>query len=189
MRFKYGCVGALGVLMAGGPASAHADDAATRKALDAQYAKISQAYKTKSLKPLHEVTAPDFVMMVPGGKSITRQQAEQQFQTSLSFIKSVTSAKEKINKVTVKGNEATVDAQESIEGVTADMQSQGKAHTMGVTNQNRDTWVKTGNIWLRKSSTMLKGTMTADGKKMDLNELFKKMGPPVGAKGPAPMKK
>ena len=182
MGFKFGCMGALGVLIAGVIAPAHADEAATRKALDSQYAKISQAYKTKTLKPLQDVTSPDFVLTVPGGRSITRQQAEQQMTTYLSFIVSVTNAKEKISKVTLKGNEATVETQETIEGVMADMQSQGKTHSMGMTNQNRDTWVKTGGTWLRKHSTILKGTLTTDGKTLDIGEQMKQRTPTAGRK-------
>ena len=183
MRTKIFCVSALGVLMAGMGVSAHADDAVARKALDQQYAKISQAYKTKTLKPLQDVTTPDFTLTVPGGRSVTRAQAEQQMNMYLSFILSVTSAKEKINKLTVKGNEATVDTLESIQGVTADMQSQGKTHTMELANQNRDTWVKAGGTWLRKHSTLLKGTLTTDGKSMDVGEQLKKMIPPAGGAG------
>lgn len=183
MRTKtiFACASGLFIACLG--VSAHAEDALARKALEQQYAKISQAYKTKTLKPLQDVTTPDFTLTVPGGRSVTRAQAEQQMSMYLSFILSVTSAKEKISKVTVKGNEATVDTLESIQGVTADMQSQGKTHTMELANQNRDTWVKSGGTWLRKHSTLLKGTLTTDGKSMDVGEQIKKMMPPASKMG------
>ncbi len=170
------------------PTSGRADDAATRKALEKQYAKIDQAFKTKNIKPLQEVTTPDYTLTPPDSMSgmggagagqpapkrqvITRQQMEAQFSTAVSFIQTVTNASTKINKVSVKGGSATVDAVETVNGIVADPQTQGKTHTMDLVNQYQDTWVKSGSMWLRKHSDLVKATVVTDGHKQDLGAVL-----------------
>ena len=156
-----------GLLLTGAAAFAHADEAATRKALEKQYAKISQAYKTKNMKSIQDVTTPDYTLSMPSGQVVTRQAVEAQAGTYVSFVQKVTTATETLSKVAVKGDTATVNAQEVVSGVVVDPQTQ-KTHTMGLSNLYKDTWVKTGNNWLRKHSDLLKSSVITDGKTMDL---------------------
>jgi hypothetical protein len=165
---------AIGVLtlLAGTATLAHADDAATRKALQQQYAKISQAYKTKSIKPIQDVSTPDYTLTLPSGQIVTRQQMEAQFATQLSFLQTISKADAKLGKIEGKGKEVKVDAQETITAVISDPQTAGKVHTMDSTNQYRDTWVKSGSGWLRKHSDLQKMTMKMDGKPLDINAMM-----------------
>ena len=168
------------------PAPGRADDAATRKVLEKQYAKIDQAFKTKNIKPLLEVTTPDYTLTPPASMSgmggagqpspkrqvITRQQVEAQFSTAVSFIQTVTNASTKINKISVKGGAATVDAVETVNGIVADPQTQGKTHTIDLVNQYQDTWIKSGSMWLRKHSDLVKATVVTDGHKQDMSAVL-----------------
>ena len=186
MQFRYpSVIGTLTLLLAGTATLAHADDAATRKALQQQYAKITQAYKTKSIKPIQDVSTPDYTLTMPSGQVVTRQQMESQFAMQLSFLQNVSNVSSKLGKIDVKGKEAKVDALETISASISDPQTQGKVHTVDSSNQYRDTWVKLGNGWLRKHSDLLKVTMKMDGKPLDLNAMMGggqgKMQKPMGA--------
>ena len=174
MRTYPARLGALALLAASTllPSLSRADDATTRKAIEKQYAKIGQAYKTKNIKPIQDVSTPDYTLTAPTGQIATRQQMEQQFGTAISFIQSITSAGTKISKISVKGNGATVDALETVNGIVADPQTQGKTHTLGLSNQYRDTWVKSGSTWLRKHSDLLKSMVITDGQKQDLSTMM-----------------
>ena len=174
MRTTFARLSALALLTACTllPTLGRADDTATRKAIEKQYAKIAQAYKTKTIKPIQDVSTPDYTLTLPSGQVATRQQMEQQFGTLVSFIQSITSASDKISKVSVKGSTAVVDTVETVNGVVADPQTQGKTHTLGTSTQYRDTWVKAGNTWLRKHSDLLKSAMTTDGKTQDMGALM-----------------
>jgi len=159
-----------------------ADDAATRKAIDKQYAKISQALKARNFKAIDTVTAPDYTVKLSEGQVATWPQIKAQVAMQLSFLQKITSASDKITKFAVKGNEARVDVTESIAGVVGDPQTQGKVHTMVVGTQYKDTWVKSGDSWLRKHSDVLAGTLSMDGKKTDLRTLL--AGPNGGGVNP-----
>lgn len=149
-----------------------ADDAATRKEIEKQYARISAALKTKSLKSLDKVTTPDYTLKSPKGQVVTWQQMQTQMGLYLSFLQKVTEASSKVSKLAVKGKEAKVEVKQSFSGVIADPQTEGKVHKVTSATQYKDTWIKSNGTWLLKHSDIVATSNAMDGKKIDMASLF-----------------
>lgn len=192
MQINRALIATLGLVLMGLSPCVHADksvgQSAAQKAIEKQYEKIAQGLKTKNIKPLQEVTTPDYTLTVPGGKVIKRQQMEAQFTTQLSFLQTVTGATEKLTKLTVKGEEATADVQETLSGVISDPQTQGKVHKVDTSSHYHDIWIKSKGNWLRKHTDLVKVDLSMDGKPLNLNGLINE-GPHSSATGVAPSKK
>lgn len=192
MQLNCGLSITCGIILLGLSPFAHADkntgQSAVQKAIEKQYGKIAQGLKAKNIKPLQEVTMPDYTVTVPGGKVIKREQMEAQFTTQLSFLQTITNASEKVSKLTVKGDEAKADVQETISGVISDIQTQGKVHKIDTSTQYHDTWVKSHGNWLRKHTDIVKVDLSMDGKPFNLNGLLNES-PHSTSTAPSPSKK
>jgi len=177
------CSLTIGMMATGFVTVAKADDAAVKKAITAQYAKITQGYKTKTLKSILDVTTSDFTLKTQTGQIVTRQQLEDLFSQLTSFFQKVSEYSFKLNKLTVKGSEATVEVKSTLSGVVVDMQQKGKTHTLDSITDYRDLWVSAGGVWKRKRSEIVKTTTKIDGK-----DVVAPAPPPVKKAGDKPAK-
>ncbi len=157
------CTVTVGIMTPGVMNVANAEDAAVKKAIAGQYAKITQGYKTKTLKTILEVTTSDFTIKTQTGQIVTRQQLEAAFSQQMSFLQKVTESSFKINKLTVKGSEATLEVKSTLSGIVADLQQKGKTHALDSVTDYRDVWITAGGVWKRKRSEILKTTLKVDG--------------------------
>jgi ketosteroid isomerase-like protein len=148
---------AAGLLTLGAPA-ARADDKADIEAL---YAKISAAMKSKNLKAIYALGTSDFTTKANGVTMGTKESAkmmEDQFKT----LKKVNNCSMKISKITIKGASAVVLSDSVFDATVSG--PDGKIHKMADTGTSKDTLVKTKKGWLFKNVEMLTSKMTMDGK-------------------------
>jgi len=118
-------------------ASASDDD--VRKELEAVYAKIDAAMKSKDLKTLESLLGEDYERQV-GDKTIPRAEVVSNMKSSLEMVKQIESAKTTIDKIEqVEGNQI-VDYTQTVKGVVTG--PDGKDAAFNLTSKGRDWWVK-----------------------------------------------
>lgn len=162
---KLGTITALGLtLMTGACAISQADDAAVRKEIQAGYDKLCAAMKSKNIDGVMKMGTKDF-SYTEKGQTMGGEQMKQMMQQQFAAMKSCDKMVMKIDKLTVKGNTATVMS--SSEGVMTIGGADGKTHKMADKNTSKDTWVKTPEGWKCKNVTVLTDKMTMDGKPFD----------------------
>jgi ketosteroid isomerase-like protein len=138
-----------------------ADDAAVRKALDAQYAKFSQGMIKKDMKAMFSLLTPDATFKEVGGQIMTREQMSKMMEQMMGTM-TISKIGNKVETLKVKGNTAIADVTSRSSGK---MKGQdGKTHTVAYVSKSRDTWTKTAGGWKLKRIEAISETMTMDGK-------------------------
>lgn len=140
---------------------AHADDAAVRKELEADYAKCIAGMKKKDIKPFLNLATSDFTM-TQNGQTMNRQNAEAALQKQFAMTTSVDKMTIKIQSLKVSGNTAVVNTQSDV-AFTMNGQDK-KPHKFTDSEADKDTWVKTPKGWRLKSEETLNAKITLDGK-------------------------
>ncbi len=110
-----------------------------RKELEAVYAKIDAAIKSKDEKTLESLLAEDYEKR-SGDKTIGRDEVIAQMKENFETTKQIESSKITITKVQhVEGNEI-VDYTHTVKGTMTG--ADGKDQSFTATNKGRDWWVK-----------------------------------------------
>jgi ketosteroid isomerase-like protein len=136
------------------------DSKGVRKELDAGYARMCQGIKHKDVKPMAELSTPDFTMEEAGRTENAKAalaELEQSFKTMQPIDSAMTIRTLKISKDRAV---ATVDYSMSFTMKDA----QGKTHQMSGKGVTEDTWIKTKSGWRIKKVKTLKADETMDGK-------------------------
>jgi hypothetical protein len=154
----------LGIALVVGPVPGQ--NSATKKAINAVYAKTMIWYKKKDMVSMLTVVSKDFVMTTTQGKKMTYAEMKNQMTEQIKMIDTITKASYKINKMSMKGKDVVAD----VTGYsTFKMKGQdGKLHTYAVTVVSKDIWTKTPKGWMMKASTSVKEVVFQDGKKITL---------------------
>ncbi len=121
-----------------------------RKELEAKYAKVVEAYRSKDIKAFMENKTPDFTGKSLNGRVATREQVEAGVRQRMERIKRLNYLKIEIKNITVVGDVAAAVTIQEFSRVITD--AQGQEHTVvskGTTH--RDTWVRTEKGWMLKS--------------------------------------
>ena len=145
---------------------ARADDKVIQKELEAQYAKIEQAFQKKDLEALKAILASDFTASVKTPrKKITHDQMLQGWQRWFTVLKSISSQSHTITTLKVVGNKATAVVQYDMV-FTEDHGSEGirKADNRG---PSRDTWIKSADGWKLLRAEDLGGTTKSEFEKQE----------------------
>lgn len=146
---------------------AHADTVEeTRKTIQAIENKENAAIAKKDINGSYSACTPDFKMNYKTPDNVKHfadtTELRRQMQVVFDNAKSI-SAKNTITKLTVRANEATVRLTGHMVMILKAPKG-GKSSTAIVDTVDEQTWVKTGNVWLRKSANVLSQTLTKDGK-------------------------
>jgi hypothetical protein len=151
------------------PVYSRADDAAVRKELTALFSRFAAAFKKKDVKTALSFFAPEYSAKEMG-RTVTRADVEKQMNQAMANLKSIESLSWDIQKLTVKGNTATVEARETMNATVVDnlgnLGPKGQTHKIGDVERTRDVFVKTPQGWLLKQSETLSAQVTIDGKKL-----------------------
>jgi hypothetical protein len=123
--------------------AASADDAAARKALQAEYTKMAAAWKQGNLKGFMRVYAPDFKRTLPDGKTRSRAEEEAAYRTLLADTP-------RPDKVSLKILQANIHKNQVVIRVDVWWSRQGMYLKHLV---DTDTWVKTSQGWKLKASS------------------------------------
>jgi ketosteroid isomerase-like protein len=143
-----------------------ADDAAVRKQLNGQYAKLAAAFKSKNANAVMALGTPDFSMKERNGVVSDAKASTEGIKQMFAMVKSFNRVDMKIHKLAVKGNQAVATTTYVYDSQTPP-DPKGKSHRMVSKGLTKDTWVKAGSTWKVRSVEMLKDEMTMDGKKID----------------------
>src|SRR5262249_12712192 len=125
----------------------------TRRELEAGYARASDAMKRKNVRPLIEMTTPDFSQQLLNGQTIPRDRLETTFAEWSAMVKSVDDYSVKIDAINVDGDKAVALTTSTI--ATTFNDPGGATHRGVSTASTRDTWIRTPNGWLMDRSENL----------------------------------
>ncbi|MHB2019258.1 MAG: nuclear transport factor 2 family protein [Candidatus Xenobia bacterium] len=137
-------------------AAPSADEAALR----AQYAIYSNAYKTKHVQDIMNLTTPDYTSKIGNGKVLQRDEFEHVME---SQVKTATSEALNVDHVTVRGNSATTVIRETVVNDLKSPLTDEKAIVQS-TCMCREQWVRTPAGWRLKHSETLSESYLLNGK-------------------------
>lgn len=127
------------------------DHAATRKILDAKYAKISQILKRKDMPALVKMTTPDVVFIDPIDHVHTAKAAAKQFSDLLSMFKSIESVKMKVVKYEFIADEVRANTKTHIVGTLVGR----RTSRMVLDLTSKEVWVRYAKDWrIKQMATM-----------------------------------
>ncbi len=146
-------------------AQARADD---RKEIDALYAKLAQALRTKNADATLSLETHDFTAKSPDGKLLNGKQLAAQMKQENADVKSVKAVNIKVKSADIKGKTAKVTSSFDYVGEVEDKQGhmgpKGKTHVMSMSGEVKNDLVKTASGWKFKTMQQVAGKMMMDGK-------------------------
>ena len=145
----------FGTVVPGGAASTN--QAAVRKALQANYARYCQGIMKRDLKAMASVQTSNY--MFRPEKLILRKQTEANMSFFLDYVPHVrlSSAAVKIQKITMKSGTVVAMVTLTTKGTGGYPGSPRQALKM--TSQRRDTWIKTSRGWKMRFTEQLSNQM------------------------------
>jgi ketosteroid isomerase-like protein len=146
-------------------AVARADDAAVKKALQANYDAFNKAFVAKDANAVAKMAAPGFTSKGPDGKVKTAEQSLAGIKMQMFMAPRGSKVTTTITKLSVKGDKATADSALILTATVTETDK--KEHKLFVRANSRDTWTKIGNDWkilLREEQAQV---IMRDGKKFD----------------------
>jgi ketosteroid isomerase-like protein len=140
-------------------------------------------FKAKDLKGFMSMYADDYKGKGMDGKPTDKKATEAEMKQAMANTKTVKSSRYSIDKLTVKGNTATIEGTMALDMDVVDPDGQmgpkGATHRMHMVMKTRDVDVKSGGAWKTKSSEPLPGSMTmVDGKQFPPPHPAPRRGPP-----------
>lgn len=146
-----------------------ANDAAARKAIEANYNKACAAIKRKDIKFLMSQMTPDCTAKLANGQVMGTKEIEASMKAQFGFIKSVKSVSVTIITLNIAGNSAVAAVRSRLQFVVLDPRNK-KKHDVEIMGNYKDTWVKTAKGWKTKRSEVVAERMRRDGKIFDPNK-------------------
>ena len=149
--------GAVAVVALASGAQAQTDPKA---AFQARYGELRTAMQAKDAAAVGKILAPDYQMTDIQGGTHDAAEVSQMLQRAPAADPERKTETTVLN-ATVAGNTATVQQQMMISGKRAD--PDGAEHSMEVQILSDDSWVKSGDAWVLKSSLQKELTVKKDG--------------------------
>jgi hypothetical protein len=152
------------LVMAGLATAVRADD---RAEINALYARLEEALKTKTPEATLALETPDFTEKSANGKSISGKQLVEQMKQQYASIKDVKDVKITVKKATITGKTARVTTELNytvlVEDKEGHMGSKGGTHEMAMDGEVKNDLVKTAAGWKFKTTQRGVGKMFIDG--------------------------
>ncbi len=136
-----------------------------RKELESRYAEFVQAYLRKDVQALPNYMTSDFQARQREGGTANRQETIATLQRAFGSVNQVRKSNVTVEKVSLRGNDATTTARVQFDGTITDRN--GKGHALVADNQYRDTWTRTADGWKIRRSEPLRLRVTLDGKPLN----------------------
>jgi ketosteroid isomerase-like protein len=160
-RFFHLLVLCLLTCAASGVAQADATSDA-RKAIQAIYNKIDGAVARRDFKGAFASHAPDYYYIDAKGRKLTLAQLRRVTPRILDAMRTYKS-KTTLQKLTLKGNTASVVSRDHTEATFVNPQTQKNARVV-VDSVLHETWIKSKQGWLRKSARNVSSRQQLDGR-------------------------
>jgi hypothetical protein len=144
--------------------------------LEAVFAARMEAYRNKDYDTQIKQVSPDYKAVRPDGRTMNYEQIKEYIRLNMERLVSVKNVQVKIENIMLNGNEAIVDARQSI----ARYQKLGDA-TIFVESGvlQTETWVKSADGWqLRYVTNEREQTLSVDGKPIDPTKPYDPRDPP-----------
>lgn len=133
-----------------------------QQAIPAAYAQMDAAIAQKNINGFFVFHHPQYV--ATNEKGVHKDTAQERRQLTNIFRSAQTmSLKTTVQKITVKGKEATAEVTQAMTATALDGHT-GKKSTLDAKESDRDLWVKTAKGWQLKSVLNLSDSFTVDGK-------------------------
>lgn len=149
------------VALTGASADVRADDAGVRKALQANYDKISVAFHDSKPEVMDAMLTPDATLTTPNHQTWNRERIVSDFKRQSAMMKDATWQR-KVTAVTVHKNEAVATVKGKFHGTFA--MKDGKSHVFDLDSLTIDTWVRSGGAWKLKHADTRDLKPKIDGK-------------------------
>lgn len=142
------------------PFSAYAD---AKSEIKANYDKIIAAMKKRDEKVMMSMLTKDFVFVAQGNK-LTRTQFEQQLKMQLGLKLNIDSITMSFSSFSASGNKATTSYVTQMKARFPKSKSTGKESKLDTKVTAKDTWIKSGKVWLIQKMESVKDDTKIDGK-------------------------
>ena len=139
--------------------------AEAQKAIRAIYDKRSAAIAEFDAEGAWSNHANGYISITTKGERITAAQSKENLQTLLDVAESI-SSHTIMQKITLKGDTATVLIRDSATVVFPDPKSEDKKGVFKATERAVDTWVKRKGLWLHTQNKTLSSFVTVNGKQI-----------------------
>gem|GEM_PF-1087997 len=142
-----------------------------RRTFENLYDKRARAIRNKDFKAVMEFFAPYYSTVLPNGKTLNYEQIRDDVRRGMKKFVSVSNMNFTIEKLTVRGDQAIVDARQDFS--RKQKLRDGKTHTIIISVLQRETWTKTAWGWkLKLVDNFRIQTMSVDGKPVRPNLLY-----------------
>ncbi|MBA3257325.1 MAG: PilZ domain-containing protein [Pyrinomonadaceae bacterium] len=133
-----------------------------RRTFENLYDKRARAIRNKDFKAVMEFFAPYYSAVLPNGQTLNYEQIRDDVRRGMKKFVSIINMNFTIEKLTVRGNQAIVDARQDFS--RKQRLRDGKTHTIIISVLQRETWTKTAWGWkLRLVDNFRIQSMTVDG--------------------------
>jgi hypothetical protein len=154
------------------------DDAAIKKAIDAQYTKLSEAHERKDLKAILALKTADFHTILPDGRVTDAKFMADYSRTWLERNQPPFNIRFTIEKLTVSPN-STIAVADVFQQATRYQDLAGKRRKVDTGVRQRETWSLTSDGWKLKSvDNVHDATKSVDGVPVDPTKPFDPAAPP-----------
>lgn len=139
------------------------DTSDARKAIEAQFAKISKAFEAKDVKTFEAMFAPDFKAKAPGRPVASRAEVLKDFEGQMKVMSDVKWS-QKIKTFKLEKGVATVTFDSELKS-----KAQGQdnmPHDFRLTSKTKNEWVKGKPGWQVRYSESLELRMWVDGQEI-----------------------
>ena len=144
-------------------ANVQADDAAVKKAVTSQYDKMNAAFKAKDVKGILDVVTTAFTVKRPDGATLKGDQLERALKAQFINTKSIKEWTHEITKLEVTADRVMVTWKSHMVAI---VNKAGRYHTLDITQEGQDTWIKTPSGWRLNLEDVKRTTNLMDGKKI-----------------------
>lgn len=132
-----------------------------RRSVQAAYNSMSRAVMKKNVKGATAYMDPEYVQINADDSQVTRDEIVDMLKEAFPIIKSVR-ASTRVQKISLKGNEATVLTKTVGRIIAVEPRTQ-QALGVDVSDVSREFWVKEGRGWILKRARVLKGGASLNG--------------------------
>jgi hypothetical protein len=133
------------------------------------FAARMQAYVKKDYQTLVSQVSPDFSAALPNGQTLNYEQIKTYMRRNLDRFISIESQSITIENAMVNGNEAVIDARQTVS--RTQKFADGSVHNVATSVLQQETWVKTATGWKLKSVGSEREQSTlVDGKPLNPNK-------------------
>jgi hypothetical protein len=137
--------------------------------LQTVFAARIEAYAKKDYDTLVSQISPDFSAALPNGQTLNYEQIKTYMRRNLDRFISIESQSITIENAMVNGNEAVIDARQTVS--RTQKFADGSVHNVVTSVLQQETWVKTANGWKLKSVGSEREQSTlVDGKPLNPNK-------------------